>query len=183
MAKITYANKVTLNPQPSIADENKVTDDDMNEIKTVVNNNDNNVGDLSNLATNTKSSIVGAINELKNAEVYSTTEVKTNKIWIDSKPIYRKVIENTLPTISSSGVQNVNIPHNISNFESLVNISGYLIVLANSQIINFPVYTSAGNLLTIYEVNVNNIVLRTRNEGWSAVYGLKFIIEYTKTTD
>ena len=39
MAKITYANKVALNPQPSIADENKVTDADMNEIKSVVNSN------------------------------------------------------------------------------------------------------------------------------------------------
>lgn len=37
MAKITYTNKVTLNPQPSIADENKVTSGDMNEIKNVVN--------------------------------------------------------------------------------------------------------------------------------------------------
>lgn len=141
-----------------------------------------NIGQLSSLETTDKSSLVNAINEVKNAEVYSTTEVKTNKIWIDGKPIYRKVIEDTLPTISSSGVQNVNIPHNISNFESLVNISGYLIVLANSQIINFPVYTSAGNLLTIYEVNANNVILRTRNEGWSAVYDLKFIIEYTKTS-
>lgn len=37
MAKITYTNKVTLNPQSSVADENKVTSGDMNEIKSVVN--------------------------------------------------------------------------------------------------------------------------------------------------
>lgn len=41
MAKITFNNKVTLNPQPSIARENKVIDDDINEIKSVVNGNDN----------------------------------------------------------------------------------------------------------------------------------------------
>ena len=35
--KITYNNKVSLNPQPSIANENKVSDADMNEIKSVVN--------------------------------------------------------------------------------------------------------------------------------------------------
>lgn len=35
--KITYDTKVALNPQPSVADVNKVSDDDMNEIKTVVN--------------------------------------------------------------------------------------------------------------------------------------------------
>lgn len=64
MAKITYTDKVTLNEQPSISAENKVTDDDMNEIKNVVNTNDDNVGDLSNLKTTTKTSIVEAINEI-----------------------------------------------------------------------------------------------------------------------
>lgn len=37
MAKINYQNKVALNPLPSIPNENKVTDADMNEIKTSVN--------------------------------------------------------------------------------------------------------------------------------------------------
>jgi hypothetical protein len=46
MAKITYTNKVTLNPQPSIANENKVTDSDMNEIKSSVNTLYDNQGDL-----------------------------------------------------------------------------------------------------------------------------------------
>ena len=37
MAKITYDDKVALNEEPSIAEINKVTDDNMNEIKTSVN--------------------------------------------------------------------------------------------------------------------------------------------------
>lgn len=37
MAKITYDNKITLNPQPSIADANKCTANDLNEIKESVN--------------------------------------------------------------------------------------------------------------------------------------------------
>ena len=40
MAKITYNDKVALIVNPDIADENKVTDNDMNEIKQVVNEND-----------------------------------------------------------------------------------------------------------------------------------------------
>lgn len=40
MAKITYNNKTALITNPDIADENKVTDNDMNEIKEVVNEND-----------------------------------------------------------------------------------------------------------------------------------------------
>ena len=38
---ITYTDKVALNENQSVADINKVTDDDMNEIKSVVNNNAN----------------------------------------------------------------------------------------------------------------------------------------------
>ena len=74
MAKIQYQNKETLNEQPSVAAINKVTDDDMNEIKQVVNTNDDNVGDLSNLNTTDKTSVVNAINEL-------VAETGTSGIW------------------------------------------------------------------------------------------------------
>ena len=40
ITKIQYQNKEALIDDQSIPDKNKVTDDDMNEIKTVVNNND-----------------------------------------------------------------------------------------------------------------------------------------------
>lgn len=40
MAQITYENKVKINDNPNIPNVNKVTDDDMNEIKEVVNEND-----------------------------------------------------------------------------------------------------------------------------------------------
>lgn len=39
MAQITYEDKVALNENPSVADINKVTDDDMNEIKDTINTN------------------------------------------------------------------------------------------------------------------------------------------------
>lgn len=66
MSMITFADKVTLDPQPSVARENKVTDDDINEIKSVINNK---VGDVDNLDT-TSNTIVGAINE-NNASIKS----------------------------------------------------------------------------------------------------------------
>ena len=49
MAQITYANKVALNENPEIANINKVTDDDMNEIKQVVNDNYNNTIQITNI--------------------------------------------------------------------------------------------------------------------------------------
>ena len=74
MAKITYANKVALNENPEIALINKVTDDDLNEIKSVVNTNDDNVGNLTNLTTTTKTNIVAAVNEI-NSNAASATDL------------------------------------------------------------------------------------------------------------
>lgn len=62
MAQISYTNKVALNENPEIADINKVTDDDMNEIKQVVNDNYNNTIVIS--------------------DTQPTSE--DNKIWIDT---------------------------------------------------------------------------------------------------
>ena len=59
MSKITYANKVAINENAEIPNINKITDDDMNEIKTVVNNNDDDITINTNLT---------------NATTYSTTE-------------------------------------------------------------------------------------------------------------
>lgn len=91
MAQITYADKVALNTNPQIADINKVNDSDMNEIKSVVNQNDTNVGDLSSLATNDKSSLVGAINELNNKNL--------KKLWENSNPKNNFIAQNI--TLSS----------------------------------------------------------------------------------
>lgn len=75
MSKITYTNKVAINENVEIPDINKVTDSDMNEIKTVVNNNDDNM-----TAINTN---------LTNATTYSTDEIRVGT-WMN-KPLYRKV--------------------------------------------------------------------------------------------
>lgn len=94
MSKITYTNKVTLNSQPSIADENKVTSGDMNEIKTVVNNNDDNVGDLTSLTTTNKTSLVSAINEVK-------SNLSGTILWTNDSPGSSMAV-NTLINLSSS---------------------------------------------------------------------------------
>ena len=78
MAKITYSNKETLNAQPSIADKNKVTSDDMNEIKSVVNTNYGEVGDINNLNTTDKTSIVNAINSMQGAILWVNPNPSSN---------------------------------------------------------------------------------------------------------
>ena len=64
MGKIGFADKVALNENASIPDINKCKASDMNEIKQVVNENDDNVGNLTNLVTPNKNNIVGAINSV-----------------------------------------------------------------------------------------------------------------------
>lgn len=73
MAKITYENKVALNVNSDIADVNKCNATDLNEIKNVVNENDDNttknsnaIGTLSSLNTTNKNNLVSAINEVNN---------------------------------------------------------------------------------------------------------------------
>lgn len=62
---INYTDKSDVNTTSTPA-TNKVAAADMNEIKSVVNSNANLQGDLANLSTTDKSSLVGAVNEIKN---------------------------------------------------------------------------------------------------------------------
>lgn len=61
---VTFEDKQNLNTNPEIARINKVTDEDINELKDVVNTNANNIGDLEQLQTTDKNSLVGAVNEI-----------------------------------------------------------------------------------------------------------------------
>lgn len=122
------------------------------------------------------------INNLKNGEVYSTTEVKTNKVWTNNKPIYRKVVEGTLPSLqpASGGTADGNIAHGISNFDTLVSISGRM--LYSSTWFEFPILSSNQKSTAIRTVNSKNIQIRAA-DSWQAGPTVVFIVEYTKTTD
>lgn len=56
--KITYDTKVALNPQPGVAAANKVSDSDMNEIKTVVNDAIDQVNSMIESGSNTNGSYI-----------------------------------------------------------------------------------------------------------------------------
>ena len=166
MAKLTYANKVTLNPQTSIADINKVTADDMNEIKTVVNNNDD-----STTANST------AITNLGN---YSTTEVNTGKKWIDGKDIYRQVVPIDFPTTGTT--KDVN--HNISNINE---VTDYYLkwydTLDSRWFVNFK-DTTGTYFIEINGVSTSKIYLKSGSSyDWQSRTSNRYaIIEYTKTS-
>lgn len=71
--KITFSDKTYLNQNADIPENQKMTDANVNEIKNVVNSNDNDtnqnttsIGNLNNLNTTNKSDLVSAINEVNN---------------------------------------------------------------------------------------------------------------------
>lgn len=87
MSKITYDNKVDLQIASNIANINKVTASDMNEIKNVVNNNAEEVGDITSLTTTDKTNVVNAVNELNAPEkwvsVGTTAPTDGRRVWFE----------------------------------------------------------------------------------------------------
>lgn len=89
LSKITYTDKETLNPLPSVADKNKVTDSDMNEIKSVVN---------------------GAIDQVEANTIpqQATAPVSPNEndLWIDTDEPGVMNIDSTPSTSSTNPIEN-----------------------------------------------------------------------------
>lgn len=119
-------------------------------------------------------------------EVYSTDEVKTNKIWIDGKPIYRKKI-NFSKILSSSTDTPFTVSMGLSDVDTMINFYGvyndldtslikYKCVLGN-YIVNGVSYNSS-----VYFDKSKNAILAWFSGSSRGVDGF-VIAEYTKTTD
>lgn len=162
MQTITYSNKSTLYANSSIPDANKVNATDMNEIKTVVNNN----------ANETENLVAGL-------SVYSTTEANTGQTWINNKPIYRKVIEfGNLPNNTSKTVA-----HGISNLENFIKCDFIATRSSDKDTLFIPYVTFNSNNTggIVFYINSVNVYVTTVTDR-SAYSGI-IILEYTKTTD
>jgi hypothetical protein len=157
LTQITYSNKETLNEQPSIADINKVTADNMNEIKSVVNNG------------------ITTIDRIISGEVYSTDEVKTNKVWIDNKPIYRKCIANGSSATNGSKFS----LNSISNIDTITNIISKEVRTTGAEIFG-NYYDGTSNKFTLQYYSNNNEI---NTWAGSEQYIVTIFVEYTKTTD
>lgn len=108
--KITFDDKVSLTTN-SLPRANKCTDDDLNEIKEVVNNN---------------------ADELNYIENYSRVERRIGT-WVDHKPIYRRVISAT--TANEEGTWK-KISNN-ANIDKIIGYSGYIVSAGIVKILPF----------------------------------------------
>lgn len=150
MAQITYTNKVALNENPEIANINKVTDDDMNEIKQVVNDNYNNT-----------------------IQITDTEPTDSdNKIWIDTGEIGSAVSE--LPLVYPIGsiymsVNNTN-PATLFGFGVWEQIQDRFLLSAGSTYTAGDTGGEATHTLTINEMPTHNHDVRTAS-GTKLGYG------------
>jgi len=111
--------------------------------------------------------------EVPNPEEYLPTEVKTNKTWIDGKPIYRKVIAGTAP--GTSGWYSVNA--GLSNVSEVINIYGSLSP-ETGRWLALP-YSESGYAIAL-DCTPPNLEI---NFQYGMPGSFKIILEYTKTTD
>lgn len=156
MAKITYEDKEFLNKNENIADKNKVNDTDLNEIKKTVNENDDNVGDLSDLNTNDKSSTVNAINEVSK---YGGTFVA------------EKVLDTDSASITINGLDLEKDKHYKIEFYGASNVDGEIQIKLNNITNLYNHIAIAANGTTTTNSN-NNLVSVWRNNAEIIAYSM-----------
>ena len=145
---------------------------------------------VSNLPCTTVQGAIDKIAEkVDGIDRYSTDEVKTNKVWIDGKPIYRKTVEFSTSTLSAG--ENY-IPHGLQNIELLmVNKNWSFLVNENNnhKVTTWQFGNSVNtNATTIsdYSCNIVWVDASTISIYIGSMLNPKKVIitfEYTKTTD
>ena len=125
--------------------------------------------------------IIKALNvkdkSLDSKELFSTDEVKTNKVWIDGKPIYRKVVTQTFTNAESVNLINgfdISLIDNIISFYgSIKQPSGTITPISYSA-------SEKDGAFVCMSRDKNSFVLYAKAYGVGDVI---LIVEYTKTTD
>ena len=108
-------------------------------------------------------------------EKYAIQEKKTNKIWIDNKPIYKKVFEIT----TTSGNNNIDVSD--LNIDWVVKLEGQTKQSNSNNFCGFYILDDTNKCNCYYRAGDNKIRIDC---GTSYGFGaMKIIIEYTKTTD
>ena len=122
------------------------------------------------------------VNDQSIMEQYSTTEVKTNKVWIDGKPIYSKVIVLTIPNQSAPVTADITT-HGIINYDKIwLNGDSFLETTSGAyKPLNMYEDSSYHIRTEISREHNYIVVIPTANNYYSGTAYI--ILEYTKTTD
>lgn len=110
---------------------------------------------------------------------YSFEERKTNKYWIDKKPVYRKSFSMTTSNIVDTNNQIINC--NTLKISNLISLTGFYVVDDTCHIpANFPTVTDEHGILTWVNA-AGYLSERHVNAAMSGVSGI-ITLEYTKVT-
>ncbi len=163
MAKITYTDKVTMNENADIPAINKCQAADMNEIKSVVNENDTNVGTLSNLQTPVITSIVDAINSLLPVVLYNNDAGSNDTITLSDSAanysyleIFYRSNDNMYQSVK---VYNPN-GKNVSLFSTTTNYANLRIYGKTKEV------TISDNKITLYLQNCSQFTINNASTGY-----------------
>ena len=163
---ITFNNKTTLVDQPSVAEENKVTAGNMNEIKSVYNTE---IGDVSNLITSA-TNVVDAINE---------SVVKLSNLWNGSKSTSGSV--SLSDAYTNYDLIAFTIGANSTNNRKTEFIWVKDIIQTNGEL-NFSIFQSVTVYMTMSgyfasgtSFNISKFTRETWNTGYLiSIHGIKF---------
>lgn len=107
-------------------------------------------------------------------DIYSTTETKTNKVWVDGKPIYRKVFSNYFNDVYNNWYS----IGNITNLKTVIKVEGMIKQKNDGNFINFPRCSTFDNTSSDLYINGNTGAVNIRIG--KATGELYLIVEYTK---
>ena len=114
-------------------------------------------------------------------DVYSTEEVKTNKVWIDNKPVYRKVLVVN-QTISSDTTIPSTIPDVASDYWINYGESYFVAPDTYSHLpLTYPHPVGLQYQITTWLSGKDTIALRLGSA--QSITKMVAVLEYTKTTD
>lgn len=153
-----------------------INKDNLNHMDNGIETNDKNTGELSNLNTTNKGSIVNSINEVNNKFNYSTSEQVIGK-WSNGKLVYRKVLN-----IGTPSDKRTYPTHGISNLENVIKLYGFCYTDGTTRQTIPMTYTNWE--IFAYDITDTAFTLNFSTNQWNAnPTNVYIIFEYTKTTD
>lgn len=161
MGKITFTDKEALNIESDVPAKNKIQATDVNQIKNVVNQNDD---EFNNLQTK----VVNAVSYSTNEKIVGTDE--------NGKNIYRKLF-----VISVSNSADIRYTHNLTNLNRFWINNGESYFFGNSESLSLNYYYSSTDWARTW-INDTTIRIKVASSSFGNRTAYVFA-EYTKTTD
>ena len=127
----------------------------------------------------TASALDKRVTSLESTQRYSLTEVKTDKVWIDGKPIYQKTFTGTATSTTPS--RHYHEIENLSsyNIDKVINSDGFIVEDNALKTLNVA---DTYSVSVGYDTNTKILSLLIINWPKDSSFDYTFTIRYTKTT-